>query len=174
MGRRPSGWTEQARLFTMCVAQAIAGPDKLPRTPWLPCCAGLMTLQELQLIKDTVLDADMVKNEAEREARMAARRQSALVSKQVDRAENAQKHEAQKPTREVQHKPRASIMHAAGTGNVQNVLPAKELLDWINRGESFLPPALAGRVLAKEGKLRYGTAHAVTSSMVGCGQLYAA
>eukprot|EP00892_Ulva_mutabilis_P000533 jgi/Ulvmu1/10480/UM064_0017.1 len=48
---------------------------------------GLMTLQELQLVQDIVLDADLAKNEADRTARLAVRQQTARTGKQVDRAD---------------------------------------------------------------------------------------
>lgn len=111
--------------------------------------AGLMTLQQLQLLRDAVLDMDMAKNELERETRLAARRQEAVASKQVDRAANAQMHEMQKPLRAAPRSANAAMLQAAGTGNLQTVLPAKELLQLISGGDSFLPPALAVRMLAE-------------------------
>lgn len=110
-----------------------------------------MTIQELQLLKDDGFNSDMVKNEAEREARLAVRRQEALLSKQVDRAANAHMHEMQKPVpRTLARNAHATMMQAAGTGDVQNVLPAQDLLDWVNQGDKFLPPALAGHALSEE------------------------
>lgn len=141
----------------------------------MPPGAGLMTLQELQLLRDAVLDADMTKNKLERETRLAARRLEALASSPVDRTVNAQMHEMQKPVRAAPRSAAAATLQATGSGNLQTALPAKELLQLINGGDSFLPPALAMHVLANRDDNRCSPAmplappfHAACSADLPC------
>jgi hypothetical protein len=125
-------------ILRCCTSTVMYGTAEKPYEPcidriMLPC-AGLMTLQELQLVKDDDLDADMQKNEALRLSRVAEK-QVGNQQKRGTAAKSTNKPQSKDTSKSVH----VSILEAAGSGRLLSDMPESKLLQLLCAGDLFRP-----------------------------------
>jgi hypothetical protein len=103
---------------------------------YLQRCAGLLTLQELQEVGDSVLDDDMEKNEREHMKKLAA-----TDAPDVDRFLQTYNRGARKPCQYQTRCVDAGPIQIPGSGLLPETKPSIGLLKLLNYGGNFDAPA---------------------------------